>query len=97
MKPDGPLLPLILAAALGIGAPVSADTRLLQEAIGLAVPAMFLDCGAPAMVLVVVRGQDTVIQGYGETTKGNGHEPDGKSLLRLGSITKVFTGELLAS
>ncbi len=49
------------------------------------------------MVLVVVRGPDTVIQGYGETGKGNGIVPDGKSLLRLGSVTKVFTGEVLAA
>lgn len=48
------------------------------------------------MVLVVVRGPDTVIQGYGETSKGQG-KPNGKSLLRLGSITKVFTGEVLAA
>jgi hypothetical protein len=27
------------------------------------------------MVLVVVRGPDTVVQGYGETSKGNGSEP----------------------
>jgi len=64
--------------------------------MGLTGVAMFLHSGAPGMVLVVVRGQDTAIQGYGETTKGNGHEPDGKSLLRLGSITKVFAGEVLA-
>ena len=49
------------------------------------------------MVLVVVRGPDTVVQGYGETSKGNGSEPNGKSLLRLGSVTKVFTGEVLAA
>jgi serine-type D-Ala-D-Ala carboxypeptidase/endopeptidase len=49
------------------------------------------------MVLVVFRGSDTVIQGYDETTKGNGSVPNGNSLLRLGSITKVFTGEVLAA
>ena len=48
------------------------------------------------MVLVVVRGPDTLIQGYGESSNGNGR-PNGKSLLRLGSITKVFTGEVLAA
>jgi D-alanyl-D-alanine-carboxypeptidase/D-alanyl-D-alanine-endopeptidase len=49
------------------------------------------------MVLVVIRGPDTVIQGYGETSKGNNSEPNGKSLLRLGSVTKVFGGEVLAA
>jgi D-alanyl-D-alanine-carboxypeptidase/D-alanyl-D-alanine-endopeptidase len=48
------------------------------------------------MVLVVVCDQDVVIEGYGETSKGNGREPDGKSLVRLGSISKTFAGNLLA-
>ncbi len=49
------------------------------------------------MVLVVVRGDGTLIRGYGETEKGNGHTPDGTSLLRLNSITKVFTTEVLVA
>ena len=97
MKPFWQLLLSILAVMFGVAAPVRGDSPLLREAIGLNGDAMFIDSGAPGMVLVVVRGQDTVIEGYGETTKGNGYKPDGKSLLRLGSITKVFTGEMLAS
>jgi serine-type D-Ala-D-Ala carboxypeptidase/endopeptidase len=97
MRPYSPLILSIFAAMLGFVTPVGADSPLLREAIGLNGDAMFIDSGAPGMVLVVVRGQDTVIEGYGETTKGNGRKPDGKSLLRLGSITKVFAGELLAS
>lgn len=89
MKPFWPLILSILAAMFGVAAPVRGHSSLLREAIGLNGEAMFIDSGAPGMVLVVVRGQDTVIEGYGETTKGNGHKPDGNSLLRLGSITKV--------
>ena len=88
-------LSLCLAAAFGPAA--GADTALLREATGLTGVAMWLDSGAPAMVLVVVRGRDTLVQGYGETSKGNGEEPDGRSLLRIGSISKVFTTELLAA
>ncbi len=86
-----PVLALLLAAL-----PARAGT-LLDESIGLAGPAMWLVSGAPGMVLVVVRGPDTVIEGYGETAKGNGHEPDAHSLIRLGSITKVFTTEVLGT
>ena len=57
----------------------------------------FAESGAPGMVLVVVRGDATLVRGYGETEKGNKHEPDGNSLLRLNSITKVFTTEVLVS
>ena len=48
------------------------------------------------MVMAVVHGPETLVAGYGETTKGNGRQPDGKSLVRLGSISKVLAGEVLA-
>jgi D-alanyl-D-alanine-carboxypeptidase/D-alanyl-D-alanine-endopeptidase len=75
----------------------AADDPVLAEATDLAGPIIFLDTGAPGMVLVVVRGDQTLIRGYGETEKGNKQPPDGASLLRLNSITKVFTTELLVS
>ncbi len=77
-------------------APSHAESRLLSEAIGLTGPAMWLASGAPGLVLGVVRGPDSIVAGYGETAKDNGQEPDGKSLIRLGSVTKVFTTEVLA-
>jgi D-alanyl-D-alanine-carboxypeptidase/D-alanyl-D-alanine-endopeptidase len=56
---------------------------------------MWLDYKAPGLVLAVVRGADAVV--LGETTKGSGVEPDGRTLLRTGSIAKAFAGHLLAS
>ena len=85
-----------LLSSAGLSAQTASGTALLKESIGLMGQVMFIDSGAPGMVLVVVRGQDVVIEGYGETVKGNGHEPDGNSLIRLGSISKTFAGDLLA-
>ncbi len=85
------------AAGGSPAAPVASGKALLEEAIGLTGEVMFIDSRSPGMLLIVVRGQDAVIQGYGETAKGNGHQPDGKSLFRLGSITKTFAGYVLAS
>ncbi len=87
---------LFVLAFFLLALPARADS-LLQEAIGLAGPAMWLESGAPGMVLAVVRGEDSIVAGYGETEKGNNREPDAHSLLRLGSISKVFTTEVLAS
>src|SRR5688500_17440264 len=79
-----------------VGAPTGARAAgaLLEEAVGLAGLAMFLEAGATGMVLAAVDGDDDVVVGHGETAKGSGREPDGKSLVRLGSISKVFAGEL---
>jgi serine-type D-Ala-D-Ala carboxypeptidase/endopeptidase len=77
--------------------PARAAGPVLKEATDLAGLAMFIDSGAPGMVLVVTRGNDSIVLGYGETEKGNNRTPDGNSLLRLNSITKVFTTEVLAS
>ena len=88
---------LFAAALLSAAVPARAADPLLAESISLAGPAMFLSSGAPGMVLVVVRGDAALVEGYGETAKGQGHEPDAKSLFRLGSISKVFTTEVLGS
>ena len=89
------LLTLILACPIA-GARADPPDPLLTEVTGLGGLAMFLQSGAPGMVLVVVRGDRSLVLGYGETTKGNNHEPDGTSLFRLNSITKLFTTEMLA-
>src|SRR5262249_56973163 len=53
--------------------------------------------GAPGLVLAVVRGEETIVLGYGETRPGSKVEPDGRSILRMGSIAKVMAGQVLAS
>ena len=90
------LLALVLAVASG-AACHAADDPVLAEATDLLGNVMFLDSGAPGMVLVVVRGDATLFRFYGETERGNKKTPDGTSLLRLNSITKVFTSEMLAA
>ncbi len=91
-------LGLVLAGILLIVAPPArAADPLLDELVALTGPAMWLASGAPGMVLVVVRGPDSVVEGYGETAKGDKTEPTAQSLFRLGSITKVFATEILAS
>jgi D-alanyl-D-alanine-carboxypeptidase/D-alanyl-D-alanine-endopeptidase len=47
------------------------------------------------MVLVVVRNREVLIKGYGETAPGSGRAPDSTSEIRLCSLSKVFTADLL--
>ena len=90
----------VLAAAVPMAARAAdapAPDPVLEEASGLTGYVMFGNLGAPGLVLAIVRDGHSLVLGFGETEKGNGHAPDGDSLLRLNSITKVFTTEVLAS
>lgn len=48
------------------------------------------------MVLVVVRGRETLIATYGETAPGSNQKPAPNAEIRLCSISKVFATDLLA-
>ena len=91
------LMLVIATSARSHAADTAPTDPVLAEATDLAGAVMFIDSGAPGMVLAVVRGDRSIVLGFGETERGNKHAPDGKSLLRLNSITKVFTTELLVS
>lgn len=101
MRLRGPLH--ILAALLFGGAATifsgeaSADDASLRDAVELTSAAMWYSYKSPGLVLAVVRGDDTVVLGFGETAKGSKLEPNGRTMLRIGSISKAFAGELLAS
>src|SRR3546814_12018023 len=85
-----------VACAIGIN-PARAADLALTEAVTMAGMQLFLDSGAPGIVIGVVRGDDTVIQGYGETAPGSDVEPNEHSIFRLASVSKVFAGDVMAS
>jgi D-alanyl-D-alanine-carboxypeptidase/D-alanyl-D-alanine-endopeptidase len=47
------------------------------------------------MVVVVVRGHETWMQSYGQTYPGSHQKPNADSLVRLCSLTKIMTTDLL--
>jgi CubicO group peptidase (beta-lactamase class C family) len=51
---------------------------------------------APGMVIGVVRGDETCIRAFGEVALGSSAAPDAETVYEIGSISKVFTGVLLA-
>lgn len=75
---------------------VRADDKLLNEIVGFTGTMLFLDARVPALILGAVRDGQTAVFGFGETSDGSGKEPDGNTMLRIGSITKAFTGQALA-
>jgi D-alanyl-D-alanine-carboxypeptidase/D-alanyl-D-alanine-endopeptidase len=90
------LISFLCTLAFANGLAHAADPTL-NELAGLPVTAMFFSSGAPGMVMGLVRGSESLVGGLGETAKGNGQEPTGQSVFRLGSISKVMAGELLAT
>jgi serine-type D-Ala-D-Ala carboxypeptidase/endopeptidase len=89
---------LFIAAGLMLAAaPARAASPLLDETVDFTGTFIFLGANVPGFVIAVVRNGESVVHGYGETAKGNGKMPDGDTLMRIGSITKVFAGAALAS
>ena len=90
--------PLALSAACALGVQQASATDLaLQDSVSMAGMQLYLNAGAPAVIIAVVRGDDTVIQAYGETAPGNGIEPDDQSIFRIGSVSKVFATDVLSA
>lgn len=73
-------------------APASLPDFQTVEALGAD---LFLQSGNTGMVLVVVRDKQVFFRGYGETAPGSHQLPTQDSLLRLCSLTKIFTTDML--
>ena len=88
----------LLALLLGTGATATQakDAPDLRTRIdALAKP--FLDAGTVVgMTVGVLEGGERHVFGYGKLGAGNDTLPDGRTVYEIGSITKVFTGILLA-
>jgi D-alanyl-D-alanine-carboxypeptidase/D-alanyl-D-alanine-endopeptidase len=56
---------------------------------------LFHRSGSIGMVVVVVRGNETWMQSYGQTYPGSHQKPNADSLVRLCSVSKIMTTDLL--
>jgi serine-type D-Ala-D-Ala carboxypeptidase/endopeptidase len=91
-----------LFVAMAIGSPLFvprayAEDKLLEETVEFTGTVLFLQSHVPALVIGVVRDGQTVVFGFGETSDRSGKAPDRRTMLRIGSLTKAFTGQVLAS
>jgi len=57
---------------------------------------LYTNSGSTGLVLVVVRGNEVFFHGYGEAVPGSHEAPTRKSVVRLCSLTKIFTTDLLS-
>ena len=69
---------------------------LLDEIVEFTGGILHYEYKVPALVIGVVRNGEISICGFGERAGEASKAPDGDTLMRIGSITKAFTGEVLA-
>jgi serine-type D-Ala-D-Ala carboxypeptidase/endopeptidase len=91
------VLGLLTAASLPWSRPARASQALLDESVGFAGQILFLSLKVPALVIGVIRDGQTSIQGFGRRADNANEAPGADTLFRIGSITKSFTGQVLAS
>jgi D-alanyl-D-alanine-carboxypeptidase/D-alanyl-D-alanine-endopeptidase len=98
MLPSRKLIGLAcFAAAWGALSGASlAEDRLLKQTVEFNGAITFLATKVPGFLLVAVRDGETAIAGFGDIADKRGKTPDGDTLFRIGSISKVFCGEALA-
>ncbi len=75
--------------------PVHADP-LLDEIVEFSGEMFGAEHNVPALIIAVVCKGETSVRGFGERAGKDSRPPDGSTILRIGSITKAFDGELLA-
>lgn len=68
----------------------------LADLVAAAIAPVVGSTRAPAVVVGVIVPAGSRVFGYGETIPGGGVVPGGDTVFEIGSITKVFTGLLLA-
>ena len=84
-----------LALCLSATATASAEDAFLKDMVTFQGQIAFLQMRVPGMVLAVVRNGESIVVGYGERAD-HASEPDGDTMIRVGSISKVFAGQVLA-
>ncbi len=87
----------IVAAQTIVCGPVQAEDKLLNEVVDFTGTLTYLGTKVPGFILVAVRNGETAISGFGHVSDKEGKTPDADTMFRIGSISKVFCGEVLAS
>jgi D-alanyl-D-alanine-carboxypeptidase/D-alanyl-D-alanine-endopeptidase len=87
----------IVAAQIAPCRQAIADDKLLAEAVNFTGTLTYLHTKVPGFVLVAVRNGEVAFAGFGNTTDKGDKAPDADTMFRIGSISKVFCGEVLAS
>jgi D-alanyl-D-alanine-carboxypeptidase/D-alanyl-D-alanine-endopeptidase len=87
----------IVAAQVAAWGHAAAEDKVLAEAVNFTGTLTFLSIKVPAFLLVAVRGSEMAFAGFGKISDNGDKMPDADTMFRIGSVSKVFCGEILAS
>lgn len=94
-----PLFSLVALALGGVLSGTAAQAAPPDTSINATVDRyaehIFYNSGATGMVLVAIDGKEQLFRGYGETRPGNQQRPRADSLIRIASLSKLMTSEVL--
>ncbi|RAI03092.1 D-alanyl-D-alanine-carboxypeptidase/endopeptidase AmpH [Acuticoccus sediminis] len=85
-----------LLAMTGLTQPLLAQDLFLDETVGFPADVFFISNEVPGMVVAVTRQGERAVYGFGTIAEKGDPAPNGDTTMRIGSITKVFTGLVLA-
>ena len=92
------LAALLAVATAGVTAKdAQAEDLVLKEATSMMGTVLALSPARPASWSPRCAARNSVVLGFGETRPGSKTEPNGRSVLRMGSIAKAMAGQVLAS
>lgn len=89
-------------SGISIGITPSVNSRTgdlngtLAETVVSEVTADFLSNDRVGLVVGAISGQDEVLLGFGKRSLGDSRPPNGETVFEIGSISKTFTGIMLA-
>src|SRR5262249_35530877 len=87
----------IVAVGLTICGRASAEDKFLTEVVEFAGTFAYLTAKVPGFILVAVRNGETAFTSFGSIADKQDKKPASDTMFRIGSISKVLCGEVLAS
>jgi len=88
---------IMAAAQIVSGPPASADDKLLTEAVNFTGTMTHIGTKVPGLIFVAVRNGEAAFAGFGRVNDKSDAAPNADTMFRIGSISKAFCGEVLAS
>ena len=97
MKKNTPWLLTLLAALLPLKsmAQPASDPLLASQLVDRYAEHIFYGSGATGMALVAIDGNQRVFTSFGDTRPGNNIRPQKDSLIRIASLSKLMTSEVM--